>query len=157
MKRAMVGGAHRGPVAHARQRRTLRLVQALLVLIAAGLLLFAGYALGRVSGYEDGTRAEEIGAPTKPDTLEVVVPALLGLATLTGAVWLQGPGGIRMPTPARLDDLAGRAEQVAVERAEKTAAENPSLDEQAAAAREEEESEAGGDRRDPAGAKTPKG
>lgn len=128
----MVGGAHRGPVAHSRQRRTLRLVQVLLVLIAAGLLMFAGYSLGRVSGYEDGTRSDEIGAPSEPDTLEVVVPAILGLATLTGALLLQGSGGIRMPTPARLDDLAGRAEQIAVERAEKTAAENPSLEEQAA-------------------------
>jgi hypothetical protein len=138
MKRAMVGGAHRGPVAHSRQRRTLRLVQGLLVLIAAGLLMFAGYSLGRSSGYEDGTRSDEVGAPTKPGTSEVVVPALLGLATLTGALLLQGSGGIRMPSPARLDDLAGRAEQVAVERAEKTAAENPTIEEQSAEARKRE-------------------
>ena len=125
-------------MAHSRQRRTLRLVQILLVLIAGGLLMFAGYSLGRASGYEDGTRSEEIGAPDKPDASEVVVPALLGLATLTGAVLLQGSGGIRMPSPARLDDLAGRAEQVAVERAEKTAAENPTIEEQEAETRKRE-------------------
>ncbi len=93
--------------------------------------MFAGYGLGRVNGYDEGARSDEIGAPSKPETLEIVVPALLGLATLGGALFLQGDGGIRMPTPARLDDLAGRAEQVAVERAEKTAAENPTLEEQA--------------------------
>jgi hypothetical protein len=113
-------------------------VQGLLVLIAAGLLMFAGYSLGRSSGYEDGQRSDEIGAPSKPDTFEVVVPALLGLATLTGALLLQGSGGIRMPSPARLDDLAGRAEQVAVERAEKTASENPTIEEQDAEARKRE-------------------
>lgn len=94
--------------------------------------MFAGYSLGRVNGYEDGTSSDEIGAPTKPGAMEVVVPALLGLATLTGALLLQGSGGIRMPSPARLDDLAGRAEQVAVERAEKAAAKNPTIDEQSA-------------------------
>ena len=131
MKRAMVGGAHRGPVGHARQRRTLRLVQGLLVLIAAGLFMFAGYSLGRSSGYDDGRRAGEIDAPSEPSFAEVLVPGLLGLGALAGALLLQGQGGIRMPTPARLDELAGRAEQVALSRAEEAAAANPSLDEQA--------------------------
>ena len=36
MKRQMAGGAHRGPVAPNRQRRTIRFVQLLLVLAAAG-------------------------------------------------------------------------------------------------------------------------
>ena len=130
----MVGGAHRGPVAHSRQRRTLRLVQGLLVLIAAGLLMFAGYALGKSAGYDDGRRAEEIGAPEEPSLSAVLVPALLGLGALVGALYLQGQGGIRMPTPARLDELAGRAEKVAIDRAEKTAATNPSVEEQKAQA-----------------------
>ena len=129
----MVGGAHRGPVAHSRQRRTLRLVQGLLVLIAGGLLLFAGYALGKSAGYDEGRRANDLGGPEKPSFTEVLIPALLGLGALGGAVYLQGQGGIRMPTPARLDELAGRAEQVALERAEEVAAQNPSLEEQAAA------------------------
>ena len=127
----MVGGAHRGPVAHSRQRRTLRLVQGLLVLIAAGLLLFAGYGLGKSAGYDEGRRAEEIGAPAEPSFAAVAVPALLGLGALGGALYLQGQGGIRMPTPARLDELAGRAEQVAIEKAQGAAAMNPPLEEQA--------------------------
>ena len=120
-----MGGAHRGPVAHARQRRTLRLVQGLLVMIAAGLLMFAGYSLGRSSGYEDGQRSGEVGAPAEPSFGEVAVPSLLGLGALAGALLLQGQGGIRMPTPARLDELAGRAEQAAIARAEEAAASAP--------------------------------
>lgn len=121
----MVGGAHRGPVAHSRQRRTLRMVQGLLVLIAAGFLLFAGFALGRSSGYDEGKRSDELGAPSEPGVVEVVVPALLGIGALVGALLLQGQGGIRMPTPARLEELAGRAERVAIDKAEEAAASNP--------------------------------
>lgn len=121
----MTGGAHRGPVAHSRQRRTLRLVQGLLVLIAAGLFMFAGYALGKSAGYDEGRRADEIGAPAEPSFAGVVVPALLGLGALGGALYLQGQGGIRMPSPARLDELAGRAEQVAINRAEEAATSDP--------------------------------
>lgn len=110
-------------------------MQGLLVLIAAGLLMFAGYTWGRVDGFDDGSRSDEIGAPDKPGALEIVVPALLGASALTGALLLQGNGGLRMPSPARLDDLAGRVEQVAVERAEQSAAANPSLEEQAAEAK----------------------
>jgi hypothetical protein len=124
MKRGMVGGTHRGPVAPSRQRRTLRLVQILLVLIAAGLLLFAGFAWGRSSGYDLGRRSNELGAPSKPSLAEVIVPSLLGLGALAGALLLQGPEGIRMPTPARLDELAGRAERAAIDRAEEAAATN---------------------------------
>lgn len=120
-----MGGAHRGPVAHSRQRRTLRLVQALLVLIAAGLLMYAGYALGRSRGYDDGKAAGELGAPTDPSLGEVIVPALLGLGSLCGALLLQGQGGLRMPTPARLDELAGRAEQAAIDKAEEAASPDP--------------------------------
>ena len=125
VKRGMVGGAHRGPVAHSRQRRTLRLVQGLLVLIAAGLLIFAGFALGRSRGYDEGREAGDLGAPAEPSLAEVVVPALLGLGSLAGALILQGQGGIRMPTPARLEELAGRAEQAAIEKAEAVAASSP--------------------------------
>ena len=127
----MVGGAHRGPVAHSRQRRTLRLVQGLLVLIAAGLLLFAGYGLGKSAGYDEGRRAGDIGGPEEPSLAAVIVPALLALGALTGALYLQGQGGIRMPTPARLDELAGRAEQVAIEKVQGAAAANPPLEERA--------------------------
>ena len=125
VKRGMVGGAHRGPVAHSRQRRTLRLVQILLVLIGAGMLMFAGYSMGRSDGYEDGKRSDELGAPEEPGLAEVLVPGLLGLGALGGALAMQGQGGIRMPTPARLDELAGRAERAAIDRAEAQAATNP--------------------------------
>ena len=121
----MVGGAHRGPVAHSRQRRTLRLMQGLLIVIAAGLLMFAGYALGRSSGFSDGQKAGELGGPSKPSTGEVVVPGLLGLGALAGALLLQGQGGIRIPSPARLEELAGRAEKVALDKAEEAATTNP--------------------------------
>lgn len=121
MKRGMVGGAHRGPVAPGRQRRTLRFVQGLLVLLAAALLMFAGYTLGKRAGYDEGRRSAGFDAPRKPSLAEVVVPALLGGGVIVAALLLQAQGGIRMPTPARLDELAGRAEDAAVERAERAA------------------------------------
>jgi hypothetical protein len=117
----MGGGAHRGPVAVTRQRRTLRFVQGLLVVIAAGLLLFAGHQWGRSSGFEDARAAAGLGGPAQPSAMQVIALAVLGLSALGVAVALQGPGGIRIPTPARLDELAGRAESVALERAEQAA------------------------------------
>ncbi|MGH2821308.1 MAG: hypothetical protein ACRDJ5_11705, partial [Actinomycetota bacterium] len=90
MKRGMAGGAHRGPVGLARQRRTLRFVQGLLVVIAAGLLVFAGYSLGRVDGYADGRRSGDVGAPREPSIVQVVVLSVLGLGSLAGALLLQG-------------------------------------------------------------------
>ena len=122
MKRAMSGGTHRGPVAHGRQRRTIRFMQALLVVIAAGLLMFAGYTLGRASGFDEGRRAREVGGTARPSAVQVIVLVLLGAGALAGAYMLGGPTGVRIPTPARLDELAGRAETAAVERAERTAA-----------------------------------
>ncbi|MDQ3986282.1 MAG: hypothetical protein M3280_07255 [Actinomycetota bacterium] len=121
MKRGMGGGAHRGPVAPTRQRRTLRFVQGLLVALAVVLLMFAGYSLGKRAGYEEGRRATDFDAPRRPSIAEVVVPGLLGVGVIVGALLLQSQGGIRMPTPARLDELAGRAEDEALERAEKAA------------------------------------
>jgi hypothetical protein len=122
----MGGGAHRGPVAVTRQRRTLRFVQGLLVVIAAGLLVFAGHQWGRSSGFEDARAVADLGGPKQPSAIQVIVLTVLGLAALGAAVALQGPGGIRIPTPARLDELAGRAEAVAVERAGEVASEGQS-------------------------------
>lgn len=124
MKRSIGGGAHRGPVGVRRQRRTIRFVQALLVLTSAGLLLFAGYALGRTSGYEAGAAAGAIDAPRKPSAVQTFVLGGLGLAALAGALVLQGDGSVRIPTPARLEELVGRAESQAIERAEKIAGED---------------------------------
>ena len=118
----MSGGTHRGPVAHGRQRRTIRLMQVILVVIAASLLMFAGYSLGRASGFDDGRRADEVGGPARPSAVQVIVLAVLGAGALAGAYLLGGRSGVRIPTPARLDELAGRAETAAVERAERTAA-----------------------------------
>lgn len=117
----MTGGTHRGPLGLRRQRRTIRFVQVLLVLTAAGLLLFAGYAWGRSSGYDAGARSGEIDAPREPSGMQTVVLAALGLTALGGALLLQGDGTVRIPTPARLEELAGRAERQAIERAEAAA------------------------------------
>src|SRR5680860_676681 len=118
MKRQMTGGTYRGPLGLRRQRRTIRFTQVLLVLMAAGLLMWAGYSWGKSVGYDEGVGAEEIGAPAPPSATQTAVLATLG----TGALLLQGgPETVRIPTPARLDELAGRAESAAVDRAEKIA------------------------------------
>jgi hypothetical protein len=122
MKRSIGGGTHRGPVGINRQRRTIRFVQALLVLISGGLMMLAGYSYGRVTGYEDGREAEGFDAPKKPSIAQTLVLVTLGGITIGAAGLLGGPGGVRIPTPARLDELSGRAEAEAIERAEKTAA-----------------------------------
>ena len=127
MKRQMTGGTLRGPLGLRRQRRTIRFTQLLLIVIAAGLLLFAGYSWGRSSGYDAGRRAGAIDAPAEPSSIQTVVLALLGASALGAALLLQGgPESVRIPTPARLDELAGRAESAAVQRAERAASEpNP--------------------------------
>lgn len=125
MKRAALGGAHRGPVAARRQRRTIRFIQLLLILFAIGLFVFAGYSFGRQAGYEDGLRAEEIDAPSQPSLVQSGVLLVLGGTALGGAALLNAGGTVRIPTPARLDDLAGRAESVALQRAEEAASESP--------------------------------
>lgn len=118
----MGGGTHRGPVGLRRQRRTIRFVQILLVVTAAGLLMFAGYSWGRASGYDAGARAGEVGAPRRPSGMQTLVLGVLGLGALAGALALQGDGTVRVPTPARLEELVGRAEAQAIERAERAAA-----------------------------------
>lgn len=123
MKRTMGGGAHRGPVGLRRQRRTIRFVQILLIVAAAALLMFAGYALGRTSGYDAGAQAGQIDAPRRPSSAQTVVLGLLGIGALAGALFLQGDGSVRVPTPARLEELVGRAETQAIQQAEKAASE----------------------------------
>lgn len=121
MKRSMAGGAHRGPVAPTRQRRTIRFIQLLLVLTAAGLLAFAGYSYGRADGYDAGTRATEIDAPREPSQVQTVVLVVIAGLAFAAATMLQESSTVRVPTPSRLDELAGRAEQVAIEKAEEVA------------------------------------
>jgi hypothetical protein len=123
MKRGMAGGSHRGPVAVTRQRRTIRLVQLLLVAIAAGLFVFAGYALGRVAGYDDGRRADRLDSPQRPSAVQTVVLLALGGVALGAAASLGTGGPLRIPTPARLEELVGRAEGTAIRKAEEAASE----------------------------------
>jgi hypothetical protein len=123
MKREMGGGSHRGPVAVTRQRRTIRLVQLLLVAIAAGLFVFAGYSLGRVAGYDDGRRADRLDAPRRPSAVQTVVLLALGGAAIGAAAALGTGGPLRLPTPARLEELVGRAEATAIRRAEEAGSE----------------------------------
>lgn len=118
MKRTVGGGAHRGPVAPARQRRAIRIVQVLMALLGAGLLLYAGYTVGVASGYREGKQDGPLEAPRRPPLAQTLVVGALGAGALLAAVALQGPAGVRIPTPARLDELAGRAEAVAITRAE---------------------------------------
>jgi hypothetical protein len=128
MKRQMTGGTGRGPSALGRQRRTIRIVQVLMALLAVGLFTFAGYNAGRASGFEDGRRAEAIDAPARPSASQTVALVVLGTTLLGAAFALQARGGLRMPTPARLDELAGRAEATAIGRAQSAAAERPPED-----------------------------
>ena len=100
MKRGMVGGAHRGPVAPSRQRRTVRFTQMLLVLVSGGLMMFAGYSLALDRSLS-----------------QVFVLMVLGGIAIGAAGMLSDGPSVRIPTPARLDDLAGRAEAVAIEKA----------------------------------------
>lgn len=120
MKRAALGGAHRGPVAPARQRRTIRFIQLLLVLFGIGLFVFAGFALENVAGFDARTASGDIDAPRQPSLVQPVVLAAIGSIFIAGAVLLGGRT-VRVPTPARLEELVGRAESVAVERAEEVA------------------------------------
>lgn len=96
MKRAAAGGAHRGPVAPARQRRTIRFVQLTLGALALGLIAFGAYAV------------------SERPTAQAAVLIAIGLV-FAGAAYLLSDGpSVRVPTPARLDEVAGRAEQVAI-------------------------------------------
>lgn len=121
MKRAALGGAHRGPVAPTRQRRTIRFIQALFILFAVGLFVFAGYSFGRTAGYEDGAKAGQIDAPSEPSLVQGVVLVVLGGVSLASGMLLSSGGAVRVPTPARLEELVGRAEAVALSKAEEAA------------------------------------
>ena len=101
----MVGGAHRGPVGVNRQRRTIRMVQVILVLLATGLLMFAGYSMGRSRGFDDGRAADTLSPPRSPSAIQTVVLGVLGFGALGAALALQVPGGVRLLTPAKLLEM----------------------------------------------------
>jgi hypothetical protein len=122
MKRSMGGDALRGPLGVMRQRRTLRLMQVLLVLIAGGIMMLAGYSYGKVQGYEAAQRSGSFDAPRPPSLSQTLALVILGGVPIAVALLLER-GGLGVPTPARLDELTGRAEQAALERAERLARE----------------------------------
>lgn len=125
----MGGGGARGPVARLRQRRTIRFMQGLLIAMAAALLLLAGYSWGLSAGYEQGLAAGDIDAPSAPSTTQTIVLVSLGAGSLAGAFLLQRDGVAVVPTPAKLDTLAGRAEQAMIDKAESISAQSPGEDE----------------------------
>lgn len=92
------------------------MIQGLLVLIATGLLMFAGYSLGEAAGFEDGRRADSLDSPAEPSGSQAVVLALLGLGTFAAALLLQTEGGVRLLTPKKLLELerSGGSEPIAM-------------------------------------------
>ncbi|HEV3472319.1 MAG TPA: hypothetical protein VG408_03825 [Actinomycetota bacterium] len=117
MKRGMGGGSYRGPLGLRRQRRTIRFVQVLLIGVGFGLAGLALVSLGEVRDRPDPLTLAVEGS--------IAQPIVLGLLALFSwfAAWLlaDGLGSVRIPTPARLDELAGRAEDAAIARAEEAA------------------------------------
>ncbi len=116
MKRGMGGGSYRGPLGLRRQRRTIRFVQVLLVVIGLALATVALVSVGDVGDRPDPA--------TLAATDSIARPIVLGSLALSAwfAAWLLADGrGVRIPTPARLDELAGRAEDAAIARAESAA------------------------------------
>jgi hypothetical protein len=98
VKRQAIAGSHRGPVAPTRQRRTIRFVQITLVLIALGLVAFGAYSVAERT------------------ISQAVSLILVGVVAAGGAFLLSDGPSVRVPTPARLDELAGRAEKVAIDK-----------------------------------------
>lgn len=87
--------------------------------------MFAGYSLGRARGFDAARGSASFDAPARPPPAQTVVLVLLGAGALAASLALQGEG-VRIPAPARLDELAGRAEAAAVDRAEAIATERTS-------------------------------
>lgn len=111
MKRGMAGGAYRGPVGLRRQKRTIRFVQILLALSALGVAVIA------IATWPDGTSPQR-GTLARATTLAQPLVLLVMAGALAIGAWLLTDGrDVRIPTPARLEELAGRAEQVAITKA----------------------------------------
>jgi hypothetical protein len=96
-----------------------------LVLVAAGLLMFSGFSLGRSSGIEAARHSDGLTPVKPPSIVQTATLGALGLVALAGALSLQG-SGVRIPTPARLDELTGRAQGAFEEKAEKVLADERS-------------------------------
>lgn len=116
MKRGMAGGSYRGPLGLRRQRRTIRFVQLLLIALGVALAVFAIAAASGTTDRPDPRTLARSGSLAQP-----IVLGVLALAAWSAAWLLTDGRGVRIPTPARLDELAGRAEQVAIEKTEAVA------------------------------------
>jgi hypothetical protein len=91
-------------------------MQIILALAAVGLFVFAGYSWGRATGWDEARSTNSIEGAEPPGAVQIVVLFALGGGALAGAWLLGGPGVVRLPTPARLEELTGRAERAAAER-----------------------------------------
>lgn len=110
----MAGGTYRGPVGLRRQKRTIRFVQVLLVVSALAVAFLA------IATWPDG-RSPQPGTLARATTLaQPVVLFSIAAALGLGACLLADGRDVRIPTPARLEELAGRAEQVAITKAGET-------------------------------------
>ena len=115
MKRGMGGGTYRGPLGLRRQKRTIRFVQILLAVSAVVIAVVA------IATWPDG-RTPQHGTLARPTSIAQPFVMLVMAAALGGGAWLLADGrDVRIPTPARLEELAGRAEQVAIDRASEPA------------------------------------
>ena len=81
-------------------------------------MLFAGYSFGRHTGFNEARARDSIEVPRKPSLVQPVALVILGGVTILAALVLER-GGLQPPTPARLDELVGRAEGAAIDRAER--------------------------------------
>ena len=79
----------------------MRFIQALLVVIAAALLMSAGYSMGRSTA----VRGDDLTPARAPGAGQTIVLAILGASALGAALALQGGGGVRLPTPRRLREM----------------------------------------------------
>jgi hypothetical protein len=124
MKRQTFGGAHRGPVAPTRQRRTIRIMQVIFLLFAIGLFVFAVFSwLDARTYYFSSGPSAYLGDPPQESYGQAVALAVLAAVSLGAALTLRDGRSVRIPTPASLDELAGRAEATALERAQRIAEE----------------------------------
>jgi hypothetical protein len=90
------------------------MMQVLFYAFALGLFAFAAYSIAEVSGFE---RAAGFDAPAAPTWGRAIALGILGAVSLGAALVLRDGHSVRIPTPARIDELADRAEATALERA----------------------------------------
>jgi hypothetical protein len=95
-------------------------MQIIFVSFACAAIVWAIFSFADVVGHESATRFD---APAPPSWGQPIALVLLGAVSLGAAFILQDGRSVRIPTPAKLDELAGRAEATAVERARQIAEE----------------------------------